>query len=81
MPLPVSLFPAIASWEAARVFGCESGERCGGNAVQALTTGADLFEGHHSHSLFQCKTLLSLTVSFLHLMLSGLGKKAGLEVK
>lgn len=52
-----------------------------GNAVRALTTGADLFEGHHSHSLFQCKTLLSLTVSLLHSVFSGLGKITGLEVK
>lgn len=32
-------------------------------AGNALTTGADLFEGHHSHSLFQCKTLLSHSFS------------------
>lgn len=55
--------------------GASQASAVAGNAVHALTTGADLFEGHHSHSQFQCKTLLSLTVSLLHLMLSGLGKK------
>lgn len=71
MPLPVFLFPVVASWEAGSVFRCKSGKCCGWECC----TGADLFEGHHSHSLFQCKTLLSLTVSLLHLMFSGLGKK------
>lgn len=78
MPLPVSLFPVVASWEAGSVFRCKSGKCCGWECC----TGADLFEGHHSHSLFQCKTLLSLTVSLLHLMFSGLGKNwPGSEIR
>lgn len=83
--LPAAFFPSaplaalpVSPWEPSRVFGCFC---VAGNAVAALTTGAGLFRRPLlSHSGLSQNAALS--VSLLHLTLSGFGRNwPGSEIR